>query len=159
MRCDIYCIRFAGAVVRSFGVFTQVVGCFNLQLIVGGVSLLLPQSDFWLFLNSGIIEGGSSWGFVRMLVYITTNIYFSFSILTTFVVLCVATPLALLNLNTQFNSFPSSSCLCSVSLAISCHVVNIGYMEQNIVGHVSDAFWKRFLHKTCQTDDILFLSN
>ena len=44
---------------------TQVVGCFNLQLIVGGVSLLLTQSDFWSFLNSGIIEGGSSWVLVR----------------------------------------------------------------------------------------------
>ena len=31
------------------------------------------------------------------------------------------------------------------------HVVNIGYMKQNIVGHMSNAFWKRFLHKTCQT--------
>ena len=28
------------------------------------------------------------------------------------------------------------------SLAMSSHVVNIGYMEQNIVGHMSDAFWK-----------------
>ena len=43
---------------------------------------------------------------------------------------------------------------------MSCHVVNIGYMEQNIVGHMSDTFWKRFLHKTCQTDFvyIVFLS-
>ena len=42
---------------------TQVVGCFNLQLIVGGNSLLLTQSDFWSFLlclNSGIIVGGSA---------------------------------------------------------------------------------------------------
>ena len=44
-----------------------------------------------------------------------------------------------------------------VSLAISCHVVHIGYMEQNIVGHMSDAFLKRFLHKTCQTDFVYIL--
>ena len=40
------------------------------------------------------------------------QIFFSFTILTTFVGLCVATRLALLNSNTQLNSFPISSCLC-----------------------------------------------
>ena len=64
--------------------------------------------------------------------------------------LCVATTLALLNLNTV--NFLSTPLVYVGSLAMSCHVLNIGYMEQNIVVHVSDAVWKRFLHKACQTD-------
>ena len=44
---------------------------------------------------------------------------------------------------------------------MSFHVVNIGYMVQDLVDHMSNAFWKDFLHKTCQTSQffvyILFI--